>query len=390
MIIPVAHRLDEVKEYYFATKLREIRSRNAQGENIINLGIGNPDLSPSEATIKALIQSVVEPGNHGYQAYKGIPQLREAYGEYYLNTYGVNLDAEAEILPLMGSKEGIMHISMAFLNPGDQVLVPNPGYPTYSSVAKLLGAERIPYHLNEASGWQPDFDHLESMDLSKVKIMWVNYPHMPTGAPASKETFLKLVEFGRRNHILICHDNPYSLILNPYPMSLLGVEGAREVVLELNSLSKSHNMAGWRMGMLAAAPEYIQTVMRVKSNMDSGMFLPMQQAAAQALQNTYQWHRDQNQTYACRRRLVYEMLDLLGCTYNTDHVGMFIWARIPDHISQGEWLSEYLLNQARVFVAPGFIFGSEGERYIRFSLCASQKSLEQALGRIASLSVPQI
>ncbi|MEO0900058.1 MAG: aminotransferase class I/II-fold pyridoxal phosphate-dependent enzyme [Bacteroidota bacterium] len=390
MIIPAANRLSEVKEYYFATKLREIRKRNAQGENIINLGIGNPDLSPSESTIKALIQSAVEPANHGYQPYKGIPHLRKAYADWYMNSFGVELNPESEILPLMGSKEGIMHISMAFLNQGDQVLVPNPGYPTYTSVSDLLGAEIISYNLNEEGGWQPNFDQLEAMDLRRVKIMWVNYPHMPTGAPAKKETFEKLVAFGKKHQILICHDNPYSLVLNPYPMSLLGVEGAKDVVLELNSLSKSHNMAGWRMGMLAAAPAYVETVLRVKSNMDSGMFLPMQQAAVEALSNSYNWHSDRNTVYAERRELVYKILDQLDCAYNKEHVGMFVWARIPESIQSGKEYSDLLLNQARVFITPGFIFGSEGDKYIRISLCSPLKNLEEALARIQKMSVPQL
>ncbi|MCI4667399.1 MAG: aminotransferase class I/II-fold pyridoxal phosphate-dependent enzyme [Bacteroidia bacterium] len=390
MIIPASNRLKEVKEYYFATKLREIRHRNAQGENIINLGIGNPDLPPPDSAIKALLQAAVEPGNHGYQAYKGIPQLRKAFSSWYFSSYGVGLDADNEILPLMGSKEGIMHISMAFLNPGDQVLIPNPGYPTYSSVSDLMGAESIPYELSAENDWQPDFDKLERMDLSGVKIMWVSYPHMPTGAPAKKETFEKLVAFGRKHKILICHDNPYSFILNPYPMSILSVAGAKEVVLELNSLSKSHHMAGWRLGVLSGAEDYINTVLRVKSNMDSGMFLPVQLAAANALENGYQWHKEQNEIYAKRRETVYQILDLLGCEYSREHVGMFVWARVPQAVSGGEEFSEWLLNGARVFAAPGFIFGSQGSHYIRFSLCASIKLLEEALMRIKRLSVPQI
>jgi len=385
MIIQAAERLNDVKEYYFARKLREIRARVANGESIINLGIGNPDLMPSDATIKELVNRAVEPGNHGYQPYKGIPQLRQGFARWYLSTYGVSLDPDTEILPLMGSKEGIMHISMAFINPGDQVLVPNPGYPTYSSITNLVGGERIDYDLTAESEWLPDLAQLRKRDLSKVKLMWINYPHMPTGAQASVEALTELVAFARENQILLCHDNPYSLVLNPEPRSIFSIEGAKEVAIELNSLSKSHNMAGWRIGVVTGAPAYIQTILKVKSNMDSGMFMPMQRAATEALNNSYQWHHDRNQVYAERRKIVAHMLHTLGCSFDPAQVGMFLWARIPESVANGEAFSEWILNEAHVFAAPGFIFGSNGERYIRFSLCAPTSQIQQALERIQKL-----
>ncbi len=385
MIISPAQRLADVKEYYFARKLREIRSRMASGEAIINLGIGNPDMMPSEETIKELISRAVEPGNHGYQPYKGIPQLRNGFAEWYLSTYGVKLDPEQEILPLMGSKEGIMHISMAFLNPGDEVLLPNPGYPTYSSISNLVGAGRRYYDLTGERGWLPDLEALAQTDLSRVKIMWINYPHMPTGALASKEQLQEMVDFAREHQILLCHDNPYSLVLNPNPQSILALEGASEVAIELNSLSKSHNMAGWRVGMVAGAPEYIETILKVKSNMDSGMFMPMQAAAAKALANSYQWHHERNEVYAERQLLAEKLLATLGCEFEPNQAGMFVWAKVPDTWAGGEELSEWLLNEASVFLAPGFIFGSNGEGYIRASLCAPTVQLEEAVERVEKL-----
>ncbi len=387
MIIAPANRLADVKEYYFARKLREIRSRLAAGEAIINLGIGNPDMMPSEATIKELVARAIEPGNHGYQPYRGLPQLRQGFTRWYLDTYGVSLDPEQEVLPLMGSKEGIMHISMAFLNPGDQVLVPNPGYPTYTAISKLVGAEIVYYDLQEKNDWQPDFTALAQQDLSRVKLMWINYPHMPTGTLASDELMAQLVAFAREHQILLCHDNPYSLVLNPQPRSVLSVDGAQEVAIELNSLSKSHNMAGWRIGMVAGAAPYLDTILKVKSNMDSGMFMPMQAAAAQALANGYQWHHERNQVYAERRQWAYRILDAMAGTYRRDQAGMFVWARIPDHATSGEAHSEWLLNEASVFIAPGFIFGSNGERYVRISLCAPTKRMEEAAERAEKLSL---
>jgi aspartate/methionine/tyrosine aminotransferase len=342
-------------------------------------------MTPSEDTLKALVNSALQSNVHGYQPYKGIPRLREGFARWYLDTYGVTLDPETEVLPMMGSKEGIMHISQAFLNPGDQVLIPNPGYPTYSSVTRLAGGEGIPYELTEAHGYQPDFEALEQLDLSRVKLMWVNYPHMPTGAAARTETFQRLIEFGKKHQILICHDNPYSLVLNRSPKSLLGLPGAKAVALELNSLSKSHNMAGWRVGMLAGREDYLQTVLRVKSNMDSGMFLPLQEAAATALENSYQWHHERNQEYARRRELIWEMFDTLGCKYERDQAGMFVWAKIPVFAESAEQFSDLILDQAQVFITPGFIFGSAGEGYIRASLCMPMEVIVEALKRIKAL-----
>ena len=387
MIIAPANRLADVKEYYFARKLREIRSRLASGEAIINLGIGNPDMMPSEETIKELVARAVEPGNHGYQPYKGIPQLREAFARWYLDTYGVTLDPETDILPLMGSKEGIMHISLAFLNPGDQVLVPNPGYPTYSSIARLTGAEIVYYDLTDDHGWLPDLEALAQQDLSRVKLMWINYPHMPTGTLAPVELLTQLVAFARQHSILLCHDNPYSLVLNPEPRSIFSVPGAEEVAIELNSLSKSHNMAGWRIGMVCGHRDYVNTILKVKSNMDSGMFMPLQAAAVKALSNSYQWHHRRNEVYAERRELAYRLLDAISCTYAPGQAGMFVWARIPDSALSGEALSEWLLNEASVFLAPGFIFGSNGERFIRISLCAPTRQMALALERVENLTV---
>lgn len=382
MIIPAANRLDHVKEYYFARKLREIRARNARGENIINLGIGNPDMTPSSPTLDTLKEAASDSRNHGYQPYKGIPSLREGFQSWYQTSYGVDLDPASEILPLIGSKEGIMHISMAFLNTGDQVLVPNPGYPTYSSVSKLVGAEMIHYHLSAENDWEPDFEALEKQNLDKVKIMWVNYPHMPTGTAPSDRLFEQIIAFGHRHHILICHDNPYSLVLNEEPKSILGYPGAKETAIELNSLSKSHNMAGWRVGVLGGAASYINTVLKVKSNMDSGMFYPVQMAAVEALKNTHDWHHQRNQEYQERRKLVWEILDTLNCQYSTSQAGMFVWARIPDSAESGEQLSDRILDEASVFLTPGFIFGSEGQQYIRASLCCPQTLLDEALDRI--------
>ncbi|MEZ4827362.1 MAG: aminotransferase class I/II-fold pyridoxal phosphate-dependent enzyme [Bacteroidia bacterium] len=382
MIIEPANRLSHIQEYYFATKLRELRNRMSKGEDIINLGIGSPDMMPSDETIKTLIHTSVEPAHHGYQPYKGIPRLRMGFAQWYQNTYGVELNPETEILPLMGSKEGIMHISLAFLNPGDHVLVPDPGYPTYVSNTRMAGAEPVFYPLSEETNWAPDLDALEKLDLSRVKLMWVNYPHMPTGANGSPDLFEKLVDFGRRNQILICHDNPYSLVLNDHPVSILEVQGARDCVVELNSLSKSHNMAGWRVGMVAGRQDYIDTILRVKSNMDSGMFLPLQEAAATALENGYEWHRERNSEYQVRRRIVEKMLDALNCTFNKDQVGMFVWARIPESEESGEAFSDLLLDKCSVFLTPGFVFGGQGHRYIRASLCTPKERLQEALTRI--------
>lgn len=380
-----ANRIQEVKEYYFSKKLKEIANMNAEGKNVLNLGIGNPDKAPSEATIQQLVKSVQKKHTHGYQSYVGIPELRNAFAAWYKTWFNVALDPTNEILPLIGSKEGIMHISMAFVNPGDKVLVPNPGYPTYSSVSKLVGAEIISYDLKEKLGWEPDFDVLEKQDLNSVKIMWVNYPNMPTGTPASDALLQKIVAFGTKHNILICNDNPYSFILNETPKSILEVEGAKNVAIELNSLSKSHNMAGWRIGMLAGSPEHIQYILRVKSNMDSGTFRATQEAATVALANTTEWYEQVNADYRERRVLVEEILDMLNCEYDTKQVGMFVWAKVPEQYANAAEIADKILYQANVFLTPGFIFGSAGERYLRISLCSNMKMLKEAKQRIEAV-----
>lgn len=384
-----ARRLSTVQEYYFSTKLKEIDALRRQGRDIISLGIGSPDLMPSQQAIDALCEDAKRPDAHGYQSYVGIPELRQAFAEFYRRNYDVTLDPSSEIQPLIGSKEGVMHISLAFLNPGDEVLIPNPGYPTYSSVSKLVGAQVINYDLLESNGWQPDFDALERMDLSKIRLMWVNYPNMPTGAPASIELFERLADFGRRHDILIVNDNPYSFILNRQHLSILQVEGAKDCCIELNSLSKSHNMPGWRMAMVAAQPQFIQWILKVKSNMDSGMFRPMQKAAAAALTlNTPEWHEEHNITvYARRRALAEQILTTLGCSFDPHQVGMFLWGKIPDTCADAGALADRVLYDANVFITPGFIFGSNGNRYVRISLCAKDEKLEEALHRIQKLKI---
>ena len=385
MIIPPADRLGQVEEYYFSIKLREIRQRIQEGQDIINLGIGSPDLAPPASTIDTLIEAAKEPQNHAYQPYKGIPELRAAFMDWYNRIFSVALDPDSDILPLMGSKEGIMHISMAFLNPGDEVLIPNPGYPTYASVARLLGAGIRYYELKEENGWQPNLEALAQSSLERVKIMWVNYPHMPTGTSATPEMFDKLIAFAHKHQILLCNDNPYSLVLNPHPISLLSRPGGADVALELNSLSKSHNMAGWRMGMVAGGPHYIQQVLTVKSNMDSGMFLPLQLAAVNALGHTDDWHDERNSVYASRREIAWEILDRLGCSFREDQVGMFLWAKLPVSWQRSADFSEHILDNSHVFLTPGFIFGEQGEGYVRLSLCTDQDRLAQALERVKSL-----
>ena len=379
-MIRTATRLEGIGEYYFSTKLREIEELNRQGKDVINLGIGSPDLPPHPSVVKALVEAAEKPNTHAYQSYKGAPALRKAIADWYLTWYGVTLDPNSEVLPLIGSKEGIMHICMTYLNEGDQALIPNPGYPTYSSAVRLAGGTPVPYALSARTGWAPDFTALEAQDLSRVRLMWVNYPHMPTGQRASSELFDRLVAFGRKHNILICHDNPYSFILNEHPQSLLATPGAKDVVLELNSLSKSANMAGWRVGMLCGASERINEVMRFKSNMDSGMFLPVQLAAAKALSLGQDWHDTLNSVYARRRELVFELLDLLHCPYDRDQVGLFVWAAAPG--GDGYALSDATLNGAAVFITPGGIFGSEGNAYIRVSLCCTEEKLTQAMERI--------
>lgn len=385
-VVP-AERLNSVSEYYFSTKLKEVAEMNAKGLNVISLGIGSPDLPPSQATIDALAQSAAEPNAHGYQPYVGIPELRQAFAEWYQKWFHVSLNAANEIQPLIGSKEGILHISMAFLNPGDGVLVPNPGYPTYSSVSKLVQAQVVSYDLDENNGWQPNFEALEKLDLSNVKLMWVNYPNMPTGASATPELFEKLVAFGKKHGIVICNDNPYSFILNDNRLSILQVEGAKDICIELNSMSKSHNMPGWRMGMLASNAQFVQWVLKVKSNIDSGQFKPMQMAAIAALHNSEEWHREMNiKLYGQRRYLAEEIMKTLGCSFDPRQVGMFLWGKIPDQYKTSAELADQVLYDAKVFITPGFIFGDKGERYIRISLCANEKMLSEALERIKKLN----
>ncbi len=383
MQITTSKRLEGIGEYYFSQKLREIDELNKQEKNIINLGIGSPDLPPHPAVVKVLQEEAAKTNTHAYQNYKGSPQLRKAIADWYATWYEVQLNADSEILPLIGSKEGIMHICMTYLNEGDEALIPNPGYPTYSSAVKLAGGKAIPYELTETNEWQPDFDALEKTDLSKVKLLWVNYPHMPTGQLPTKALFEKIVAFGKKHNILVCHDNPYSFILNETPMSLLSVEGAKDVVIELNSLSKSQNMAGWRVGMLCGAKERIDEVLRFKSNMDSGMFLPVQLAAAKALSLGKEWFNEINAIYAKRREKVFELLILLNCQFSKTQVGMFVWAKIPATYKTGYELSDDVLYNANVFITPGGIFGSVGDAYIRVSLCGSVEKFEEAIKRIS-------
>lgn len=380
--IKTADRIANVEEYYFSRKLAEVRGLDTPELRVINLGIGSPDQAPSDNAIDALIASARNPANHGYQSYKGIPAFRKAIADFYDTTYHVKLDTENMILPLMGSKEGIMHIAMAFVNEGEEVLIPNPGYPTYSSVANLVGARLRPYHLREKLNWGIDIEELKRSDLSKVKLMWVNFPHMPTGRVASREELKELVDLARKNQFLIINDNPYSMILNDHPMSILSIEGADEVALELNSLSKSHNMAGWRLGWVAGKKEFIDSVLKVKSNMDSGMFLGLQHAAAEALKNSKDWFNRINQVYQERKDIVLKMVELLGCSANENQSGLFVWAKAPDAVNDVEkWIDEILYG-TKVFITPGFIFGDAGNRYIRFSLCCNVSQLEEAYARI--------
>ena len=384
--IQPADRLASVSEYYFSRKLKEVATMNAAGKGVISLGVGSPDMPPSEETVETLCTEAHNPNGHGYQPYVGIPELREAFARFYKRWYGVELDAKTEIQPLIGSKEGILHVTLAFVNPGDQVLVPNPGYPTYTSLSRLLGAEVVHYDLKEENGWMPDFEALERMDLSRVKLMWTNYPNMPTGANATMELYERLVDFARRKGIVIVNDNPYSFILNDHPLSILSVEGAKECCIEFNSMSKSHNMPGWRIGMIAANATFISWILKVKSNIDSGMYRAMQLAAVKALDAEAHWYEGNNANYASRRKTAGEIMDALGCTYDKSQVGMFLWGRIPDHYADVEELTERVLHEARVFIVPGFIFGSNGSRYIRISLCAKNEQLAEALKRILQLT----
>jgi aspartate/methionine/tyrosine aminotransferase len=383
-IVP-AERVNSVSEYYFSVKLKEIAAMNAAGKQVINLGIGSPDLPPSSQTIETLREHVLHADAHGYQPYVGIPELRRAFASWYQAWYNVKTNPDTEIQPLIGSKEGILHISMAFLNPGDGVLLPNPGYPTYRSVSQLVGARLIPYELKEENGWYPDFEALEGTDLSGVKLMWVNYPHMPTGANARMDVFERLVDFGRRHGIVVVNDNPYSFILNDKPLSILSVPGAKEVCIEMNSLSKSHNMPGWRMAMLASNAEFVQWILRVKSNIDSGQFKPMQYAAVAALKASKAWYDGMNNVYRSRRELAGEIMRTLHCRYDDAQVGMFLWGKIPDEAESAAALADKVLYEANVFLTPGFIFGSLGERYVRISLCCKNETLKEAFNRIIKL-----
>lgn len=385
--IEPARRTNAVSEYYFSKKLKEVAEMNERGLDVISLGVGSPDLPPSEDAIEILCQSAHQADTHGYQPYVGIPELRRAFAGWYKKWYRVDLNPNTEIQPLIGSKEGILHISLAFLNPGDAVLVPNPGYPTYSSVSNLVEAQIIPYDLKEENHWQPDFYALEKMDLSCVKLMWVNYPHMPTGTPATMELYQKLVDFGRKHGIVICNDNPYSFILNEHPMSILEIAGAKDICIEMNSLSKSQNMPGWRMAMLASNPQFVQWVLKVKSNIDSGQFKPMMLAAAQALQAPKEWYDRMNTIYRRRRKIAEAIMETLHCTFDTKQSGMFLWGKIPSKYESSETLADEILYKARVFLTPGFIFGSNGNNYIRISLCCKDEQLQEALERIKELGI---
>lgn len=386
--IKPASRLDAVQEYYFSRKLKEVARLNAEGQDIISLAIGSPDQPPSPQTIDKLCEVAHDPSAHGYQPTMGTMELRKAMADFYHRWYGVEVDATSEVQPLIGSKEGILHITLAFVNPGDEVLVPNPGYPTYTSLSKILGAKVINYNLDEDNGWQPDFEELEHRDLSRVKLMWTNYPNMPTGGDARMETYRKLVDFARRHDIVVVNDNPYSFILNEHPLSLLQVEGAKDCCIELNSMSKGYNMPGWRVGMCVSNPQFISWILKIKSNIDSGTFRGLQLAAAEALTtNTEEWHREYNiNVYRRRREIAERIMQALGCTYDDGQVGMFLWGKIADKYDNAEQLTERVLHEARVFITPGFIFGSNGERYVRISLCAQDDKMQEALRRISGLA----
>jgi aspartate/methionine/tyrosine aminotransferase len=386
MIIQQADKLQHINEYYFSMKLKQIAQLRAEGKNILNLGIGNPDQAPSQQTIDALVKSAQNTKNHGYQSYIGIPELRQAMSNWYQSTYEVSLNPATEILPLLGSKEGISHISNAFLNPGDKVLVPNPGYPTYSSATYLAGAVPVLYDLDETNNWAPDFSNISEDVLREAKLIWINYPNMPTGAKGNDEIFKTLIEIADEFKILIVNDNPYSLVLNEgKPVSIFQTTGAKDVCLELNSLSKSHNLAGARIGLVSGAKEYIDTILKVKSNVDSGMYLPLQEAAIAALSNDSAWHEARNNEYKNRRAFAYDIMDALECSYDKNQIGMFLWAKIPATYNHVEELTEKILHEAEVFITPGFIFGSNGERYIRISLCSPEADLQEALKRIVHL-----
>lgn len=382
MNIRPANRVEQIREYYFSKRLREVAILKAQGADIISLGIGGPDRAPSQEVINTLCNEARRADAHSYQLTIGLPQLRQAYADWYARHYGVVLDPNSEIQPLIGSKEAILQLSLTFLNPGDGVLIPNPGYPTYTSASRLAEAEIYNYDLTAENGWTPDFDAIEKLPLEKIKMMWVNYPHMPTGTPASLELFEKIVDFGRRHNIVIVNDNPYSFILNEKPLSILSIKGAKDICIELNSLSKSHNMAGWRMAMLATNPTFTNWFVKVKSNIDSGQFRPMMLAAVEALKAPQSWYTELNSVYASRRKIAEEIMSVLGCEFSPEQRGLFLWGRIPETELSSEALADRLLYEANIFITPGFIFGSNGERYIRISLCATEENLTRALNRI--------
>lgn len=387
MIIKEANRLGNVQEYYFSRKNQEIAEMNKTGIPVVNLGIGSPDLKPSDATIAKLHEVAMRDDSHGYQNYRGDVELRKAIGVWYKETFGVTADPNTEILPLAGSKEGIMHITMAFVNEGEEVLVPDPGYPTYASVTLLAGAKIRNYKLKEELGWQIDMDELEKQDLSNVKLMWTCFPNMPTGVRATDDTYRRLIALAKKNKFLLVNDNPYSLVLNTEYKSILTFEGAKEVALEMNSLSKSHNMAGWRVGWVIGESEYVDAIIKYKSNMDSGIFLGIQRAAVEALKNNEQWHIERNNEYRERRQLAEQLATNLGLTFSPDQCGLFLWCRIPDSMPSGEWLSDKILSEARVFITPGFIFGSTGDRYVRISLCTKQKNYKEAIERVGKVKL---
>lgn len=383
--IKPANRLTDISEYYFSKKLKEIAGMNAEGKDVISLGIGSPDMPPSDITINKLCESAHDPNGHGYQPYIGIPELRNAFSKWYKRWYNVDLNPNTEIQPLIGSKEGILHVTLSFVNLGEQVLIPDPGYPTYSSLSKLLGADIVNYNLREENGWMPDFEELESMDLSNVKLMWTNYPNMPTGTNATMKLYERLVDFAYRKNIIVVNDNPYSFILNEKPLSILSVPGAKKCCIEFNSMSKSHNMPGWRIAMLASNADFVQWILKVKSNVDSGMFRAMQIAAATALDANKDWYDGNNSNYRNRQHLAGEIMHELNCSYNEHQVGMFLWGKIPNEYEKVEDLTEKILHEAHVFITPGFIFGSNGSRYIRLSLCCKEDKLKEALRRIRKI-----
>ena len=380
-MIQTAKRLQSVQEYYFSRKLREVRQLIAEGKPVINMGIGSPDLAPDSTVIEAIQKAMFDDKAHEYQSYQGLPELRKGIADFYQNQFGVVLDFNSEVLPLMGSKEGIMHISLAFLNEGDEVLIPNPGYPTYASVTELVQAKAVYYDLSDATNWQPDFEALEKMNLSKVKLMWVSYPHMPTGKNGNLELFEKLIAFGKKHNILIVNDNPYSFVLNENPISILQIEGAKDVALELNSLSKTYNMAGWRVGMVLGNPILIDAVLKVKSNMDSGMFYGIQKGAIEALKLGKDWFDKQNEIYTKRRNLIFKLAEKLNCTFDKNSVGLFVWAKLPEGINSSEEFIDKVLLEKHIFITPGTIFGRNGEGYIRFSLCVTEEKIQQAIER---------